>query len=547
MQLLRRRFFRVITGGMAPRIVFLLPILGGFGGCQKATPQHDPGQNSATTLRRVDLDTSPTPLPPGFIRPSVPPDPLPRLIETLQARGGKITRDDTGIVAIDWHRAPIHNLDLELLTEIPTLKRLYLSGTRIDSRGWVYLGALPNLERLALWKTPFCDLDVQYLAGAKHLKVLDLSDTRIKGTTLSQLAGSQSLETLILKSTDCDEESMRQVANVKSLKVLDLISTGIVRGSLIAPLKRLPHLEELKMDFCDPEILRQLAEFPNIRRLDLSRPFTRTLSEAFPAIGKMEKLESIRYRGFGNQDEFLSHIAKCPNLRTIQMVAAGRSRRARPTQFTDEGLAKLAACRSLRLLDVRAASVTLGGLREIAKANPDVRILVHPITLHGLDDAFRSMGLGARHSRDEGPRLRIDREMHIIALRLEDARIFLPSLKLIAKAIDPERLEHLGLGHTDLTDEGLAYFRAGVHLKHLNLEDTRITPDGLKAFGGGAYPELPFLETLDLSGTALDDECLAWIGTLDQLKTLRLANVQGVTEKGWASLKGLTNLETLEK
>jgi hypothetical protein len=157
------------------------------------------------------------------------------------------------------------------------------------------------------------------------------------------------------------------------------------------------------------------------------------------------------------------------------------------------------------------------------------------------------MGLEAKHSRDGGPRLVLDRELNITALRLEDAKIFLPSLKLIAKAVDAEKLEYLGLGHTDLTDEGLANFRAGVNLKYLNLNGTKVTTPGLKTWGGGNYPELPRLETLDLSGTTLDDDCLAWIATLDQLKTLSLKDVQGVTETGWANLSRLENLKRLEK
>ncbi len=302
------------------------------------------------------------------------------------------------------------------------------------------------------------------------------------------------------------------------------------------------------MDFCDPEILRQLGGIPQHSPARFVSAFRTNLPEAFSEIGEMQKLESLKYRNIGNQDGFLGHVAKCPTLREIHIFGfVGPGRRTRLPQFTDEGLAKLAACRSLRLLDVREATVTLSGLRQIAQANADVRILVHPIKLHGLQDAFHSMGLGAKHTREGGPRLAIDREMNITHLRLEDAKIFPPSLQLIAKSIDPEKLERLGLGFTDLTDEGLAHFAPGANLKHLNLRGTKITPQGLKTFGGGEYPELPMLETLDLSGTMLDDDCLAWIGTLDRLKTLRLANIQGVTEIGWASLKGLANLETLEK
>ncbi len=134
--------------------VLLLIAFSGIIGCQKAAPEKDPGPGNPATPARVESASSPTPRVQGPSQNSAT-DPLPRLIETVQSRGGKMTRDETGIIAIDWHRAPIHNLDLELLTDLPTLKRLYLSGTKIDSRGWMYLASLPNLERLALWKTPF--------------------------------------------------------------------------------------------------------------------------------------------------------------------------------------------------------------------------------------------------------------------------------------------------------------------------------------------------------------------------------------------------------
>ena len=178
------------------RAALLLIFFSGIIGCQKAAPEKDPSPSNSANSAPIESESSPTPHPQRWGRNSST-DPLPRLIETIQSRGGKVTRDETGIIAIDWHRAPINNLDLELLTEIPTLQRLYLSGTKIDSRGWMYLSTLPNLERLALWKTPFGDEDLQYLAHAKHLRVLDLSETTITGSGLSQLVGCQSLERLL--------------------------------------------------------------------------------------------------------------------------------------------------------------------------------------------------------------------------------------------------------------------------------------------------------------------------------------------------------------
>src|SRR5688500_11899818 len=189
MRCLNLRFFRTFKTPLhARRIALFVLIVSGTCGCQEATPQREPGREDTKTARRVELDEP-------AIRPSPPTDPLPRLVETIQSLGGKVALDETGITAINWHRAPINNLDLELLTEIPTLKRLYLSGTRIDSRGWAYLAALPNLERLALWRTPFTDEDLKYLSGAKHLKMLDLSECWMTGSGLSHLEPCHALET----------------------------------------------------------------------------------------------------------------------------------------------------------------------------------------------------------------------------------------------------------------------------------------------------------------------------------------------------------------
>ncbi len=536
--------------GHKPRSITLMRLFGcalilnGLWGCHKSSNESGNAQ-PPPAFTVIDLDNQPTPNPAEWIQPFPGTDPLPGLIATIKTRGGKVTLEDVGITAIDWNHAPINNLDLELLTGIPTLKRLYLSRTKIDSRGFIYLSTLPNLERLALWGTPFTDGDLKFLAHAKNLHVLDLSQTEITGAGLAHLADCRNLETLILKNSHGDQLDFQQIARLKSLRVLDVRGL-LIQGAEIAPLKLLPKLEELQIDFCDPELLKQIAQFPNIRRLDLSQPFLREVAENFSEIGKMKKLESIKYANIGNQDNFLRQISKCPNLREIHVLGRGRRRTRHPLpQFTDRGLASLTECPSLRLLDVRKATVTLAGLRQIAQANPDVRILVYPITLHRLQDAFRSLKLGAENSFGGGPRLQLDREMNITSLRLDGAKMFLPSLKLIAQTIDSQKLEELSLGHTDLSDEGLAMFRAGANLKHLNLHGTTITTQGLRSWGGGQYPALPFLETLDLSGLTLDADCLAWIGTLDRLKTLQLKNVQGVTAAGWANLRQLPKLEAL--
>src|SRR5690606_38230928 len=103
----------------------------------------------------------------------------------------------------------------------------------------------------------------------------------------------------------------------------------------------------------------------------------------------------------------------------------------------------------------RGTTATVTALRALAQANPHLRCRVYPIKLHGLSEAFRSMHINAKH-RDGGPRVKLDREMYLVSLRLDHAKIFPQSVKLIAQAVEPHRLERLSISHTGLTDQDLA-------------------------------------------------------------------------------------------
>src|SRR5690606_8528716 len=83
-------------------LIFLVTVLG----CSDTSREVAPERKTARVVERGDKRTW---LP---VRPSKPVDPQPRIVATIKARGGKAMVDEAGIVAIDWQRAPIHNLDL---------------------------------------------------------------------------------------------------------------------------------------------------------------------------------------------------------------------------------------------------------------------------------------------------------------------------------------------------------------------------------------------------------------------------------------------------
>jgi Leucine-rich repeat (LRR) protein len=129
--------------------------------------------------------------------------------------------------------------------------------------------------------------------------------------------------------------------------------------------------------------------------------------------------------------------------------------------------------------------------------------------------------------------------------------------------VDPS-LRNLCLGHTAITDAGVAHLRGmdqlqwldlsftatgdmavarfakSSQLRQLNLERTRITNGSLDVI-----KEFRRLEELDLSHTRIGDQALEKLPRLTRLKVLWLTGTL-ITDDGLAALSSLRNLEQLD-
>lgn len=110
----------------------------------------------------------------------------------------------------------------------------------------------------------------------------------------------------------------------------------------------------------------------------------------------------------------------------------------------------------------------------------------------------------------------------------------------VAKLANRPQLRWLDLAETKITDRGLQSLANCTGLRDLNLEGTAITGEGLAALSG-----LSKLEYLDLSNTKIGDDDLAQIGKLKSLQRLWL-NGTNVSDAGLRHLTSLMQLETLQ-
>ena len=117
------------------------------------------------------------------------------------------------------------------------------------------------------------------------------------------------------------------------------------------------------------------------------------------------------------------------------------------------------------------------------------------------------------------------------------------TLPAILKISQQRQLVDLSLGGSNIDDSGLIALSKMTQLQRLILFRTPITDAGIKHLG-----KLKNLRLLDLTQNELSDEGLKGLADLSQLETLMIGKLGvelSITDRGVASLEGLTKLKSL--
>ncbi len=144
----------------------------------------------------------------------------------------------------------ITNQGVALISQLPQLELLNISGTRIDASGiaslqslttlrtlvlagncddqaMLVIAKLTNLEILDLTQTDVTDQTISHLTGLTKLRVLILNGTRITNAGVAQIAQLTQLQELYLGNTRIDDAAVEHLKKMKDLDVLVLLDTGI--------------------------------------------------------------------------------------------------------------------------------------------------------------------------------------------------------------------------------------------------------------------------------------------------------------------------------
>lgn len=197
---------------------------------------------------------------------------------------------------------------------------------------------------------------------------------------------------------------------------------------------------------------------------------------------------------------------------------------------TDTGTEHLSTLPNLKVLDLGGVSVTDATLEHLKHPNLQ-ELVVGEVPLRNIDDHVQSVF----KITDKGLS-RLVRFLYLQKLSLRATAISDVSLIEIAKI---KNLQHLDLGNTGITKNGLKYLK-DMRLQTLRIDHTPTSGDGIKILAA-----LRSLQDLSLASTTVTDVDLRALRSLSSLTALDLSNT-GITHLGLKELATFPSLKTLK-
>ena len=172
-------------------------------------------------------------------------------INRLRERKADIDLDNAGHARIvELVESKVVNDDLSLLSDLPCLESLDITGGEITGSGLVHLEKLKNLQRLYLQEIPIKSDTLSHLSELKELDVLSLRNTEIDDTAMVHLKKLAQLTVINLSKTAVTDQALKQVRVFTELDTLVLADTAVTGEGLVylQPLKK---LRTLNVDRCN--------------------------------------------------------------------------------------------------------------------------------------------------------------------------------------------------------------------------------------------------------------------------------------------------------
>jgi Leucine-rich repeat (LRR) protein len=312
--------------------------------------------------------------------------------------------------------------DVHHLANLPHLRHLQLSGSRVTDDGLTSLGGLTRLEHLDFGGAPITGRGFAHLRRLKQLRKLWLCGSPIRDEHLTHLAASPELETLNLRETQVSDAGMVHIAKLEELRDLDLANTRLTDAGMI-----------------------HVAKLPRLQLLCLAG--TQITDASAPLFGSLEELTSIDVGGTCVGDETAARLARLPKIAGVYMTN---------TAITDAGLSPFHANDPSRDYEfwLEGTNISDEAVASLQLKLPKARISYDP---RSIDRA------GNTRINDAAFRRIADRYRHLP-----------PYYR--------DRIQQIDLSHTGITDESLRLLDDFPNLERITVTGSQVTEVAIEAF-----------------------------------------------------------------
>lgn len=319
--------------------------------------------------------------------------------------GGTFQKDKAGrIVEVDLTSTWITDDDLGKLAELPELRKINLSDTKIGDLGFAQLRPLKKVTHLNCFQCPYITdgaiayikhwANLEYLnvrgsevtsrvfehvAGMKKLKSLDVGFSRVNDDGFDALASLEALEELHIGGDKMSGLALPLLRLLPALKHLDVNGSqrtdsgrwGLMLTDVnVESIAALTQLESLDMGgaIVSDVGMKALASLVNLQTLDLSR--MEITPQGLEPLLKLNKLRRLNlWQAVRIDDRAAPHLL---GMTTLEELDLG------DTAITDATLAQLEGMKRLKILLVSGTKVTPQGVERFRKARPDCRVMWAP-------------------------------------------------------------------------------------------------------------------------------------------------------------------------
>ena len=247
----------------------------------------------------------------------------------------------------------------------------------------------------------------------KKIVGLDLYQANFSDSWLSKLKKFPEITILQLNGKDVSDQTLAVVSSLKQIRALRLGPICNVTALGVADLKRLPHLEELRLESLSigDDGLKSLAEFDSLKSVQL--PANATVEGLKHVLG-LKKVTKLSLAECKLIDDDLRWVAKMLSLTSIDLQS---------TAITGQGLRHLASSR-INMLDLTATKLSddgMSGLKALTKLT-HLNLSKTEISNQGMKSIGEIDGLEVLHL------VQCERLTDTALLRLKNKRLWLLNL-----------------------------------------------------------------------------------------------------------------------